>query len=56
MPGKNKVLLAPGWTINTSQKNKTTLRLREWVWKFEEWRAKQNRNFRTELLGFIEDE
>lgn len=48
----NKVLLAPKWTIN--RRKIGYIRLREWVWKFEKWLAKQNKNKRINL-GFIED-
>ena len=53
IPGKNKMLLAPGWKIPRRKIN--YIRLREWVWNFEVWRAKQNSNFRTNL-GFIKEE
>ena len=53
IPGKNKVLLAPGWKIPRRKIN--YIRLREWVWNFEVWRAKQNNKFRTNL-GFIKEE
>ena len=48
----NKVLLAPKWTIN--RRKIRYIRLREWVWKFEKWLAKQNKKKRINL-GFIED-
>jgi hypothetical protein len=53
MPGKNKVLLAPGWKI--PRRKISYIRLREWVWKFETWLAAQNKMFRTNL-GFIKEE
>ena len=52
-PDKNKVLLAPGWKI--PRRKISYIRLREWVWNFEVWRAKQNNKFRTNL-GFIKEE
>ena len=48
----NKVLLAPKWTIN--RRKIGYIRLREWVWKFEKWLAKQNKKKKINL-GFIED-
>ena len=53
IPGKNKMLLAPGWKI--PRRKISYIRLREWVWNFEVWRAKQNSKFRTNL-GFIKEE
>ena len=53
IPSKNKVLLAPGW--KTPRRKISYIRLREWVWNFEVWIAKQNSNFRTNL-GFIKEE
>ena len=53
IPDKNKVLLAPGWKI--PRRKISYIRLREWVWNFEVWRAKQNNKFRTNL-GFIKEE
>ena len=53
IPYKNKVLLAPGWKI--LRRKISYIRLREWVWNFEVWRAKQNNKFRTNL-GFIKEE
>jgi len=50
IPGKNKVLLAPKW--KTPRRKISYIRLREWVWNFEVWMAKQNNKFRTNL-GFI---
>ncbi|MEM1002391.1 MAG: hypothetical protein AAGH46_07065 [Bacteroidota bacterium] len=50
---KNKVLLAPKWTVN--RRKIGYIRLREWVWKFEKWLAKQNKKKRIDL-GFIEDD
>ena len=52
IPGKNKVLLAPGWKI--PRRKISYIRLREWVWNFEVWTAKQNNKFRTNL-GFIKE-
>lgn len=53
IPSRNKVLLAPGWKINRRKIN--YIRLREWVFKFEIWRSRQNQNKRIHL-GFIPDE
>ena len=53
IPYKNKVLLAPSWKI--PRRKISYIRLREWVWNFEVWRAKQNNKFRTNL-GFIKEE
>jgi len=53
IPYKNKVLLAPSWKI--LRRKISYIRLREWVWNFEVWRAKQNNRFRTNL-GFIKEE
>ena len=53
IPGKNKVLLAPGWKI--PRRKISYIRLREWVWNFEVWTAKQNKQVRTNL-GFIKEE
>ena len=53
IPYKNKVLLAPGWKI--LRRKISYIRLREWVWNFEVWRAKQNNRFRANL-GFIKEE
>ena len=53
IPYKNKVLLAPGWKI--PRRKISYIRLREWVWNFEVWRAKQNNRFRANL-GFIKEE
>ena len=53
IPYKNKVLLAPSWII--LRRKISYIRLREWVWNFEVWRAKQNNRFRTNL-GFIKEE
>ena len=52
IPGKNKVLLAPGWKI--PRRKISYIRLRELVWNFEVWIAKQNSKFRTNL-GFIKE-
>ena len=52
IPGKNKMLLAPGWKI--PRRKISYIRLREWVWNFEVWIAKQNNKFRTNL-GFIKE-
>ena len=53
IPDKNKMLLAPSWKI--PRRKISYIRLREWVWNFEVWRAKQNNKFRTNL-GFIKEE
>jgi len=53
IPGKNKVLLAPGWKI--PRRKISYIRLREWVWNFEVWTAKQNKQVITNL-GFIKEE
>ena len=53
IPHKNKALLAPKW--KTPRKKISYIPLREWVWNFEVWRAKQNNKFRTNL-GFIKEE
>jgi len=53
IPDKNKVLLAPGWKI--PRRKISYIRLREWVWNFEVWMAKNNNRFRTNL-GFIKEE
>jgi len=53
IPVKNKVLLAPGWKI--PRRKISYIRLREWVWDFEVWIAKQNKQVRTNL-GFIKEE
>jgi hypothetical protein len=50
---KNKVLLAPGW--KTPRRKISYIRLREWVWNFEVWIAKRNKQVRTNL-GFIKEE
>jgi len=50
--GKNKVLLAPGWKI--PRRKISYIRLREWLWNFEVWIAKQNSKFRTNL-GFVKE-
>ena len=50
---KNKVLLAPSWKI--PRRKISYIRLREWVWDFEVWIAKQNSKFITNL-GFIKEE
>ena len=52
IPGKNKVLLAPGWKI--PRRKISYIRLREWLWNFEVWKAKQNSKFRTNL-GFVKE-
>ena len=52
IPGKNKVLLAPGWKI--PRRKISYIRLREWLWNFEVWIAKQNSKFRTNL-GFVKE-
>ncbi len=53
IPGNKKVLLAPGWKIN--RRKISYIRLREWVWKFDKWRASLNKSKRVNL-GFINDE
>lgn len=53
IPGKNTVLLAPKWKVN--RRKIGYIRLREWVWKLEQWLLKQNKRRRINL-GFIEDE
>ncbi len=53
IPGNNTVLLAPKWNVN--RRKIGYIRLREWVWKFEQWYLKQNKKRRINL-GFIEDE
>lgn len=51
---KQKVLLAPAWKVN--RRKIGYIRLREWVWKLEQWWASKNRSFRINM-GFIpEDE
>lgn len=50
---ENKVLLAPGWKIN--RRKIGYIRLREWVWKWDKWKAAQNKRKRINL-GFIKDE
>ena len=52
IPGKNKVLLAPGWKI--PRRKISYIRLREWVWNFDVWMSKQNKQLRTNL-GFIKE-
>ena len=52
IPDKNKVLLAPGWKI--PRRKISYIRLREWLWNFEVWIAKQNSKFRTNL-GFVKE-
>lgn len=52
IPGRNKVLLAPGWKI---QRRKIGyIRLREWVFKLECRLAAKNKNRRINL-GFVDD-
>jgi len=53
IPHGNKVLLAPGWKI--LRRKIGYIRLRKWVWKFEQWLASKNKSFRTNL-GFIKEE
>lgn len=54
IPGGNKVLLAPKWKVN--RRKIGYIRLREWVWKLEQWWASKNQSLRINL-GFIpEDE
>ena len=52
IPDKNKVLLAPGWKI--PRRKISYIRLREWVWNFDVWMAKNNNKYRTNL-GFIKE-
>lgn len=53
IPGKDKVLLAPKWEV--TRRKISYIRLREWVWNFEKWVAKQN-NRRIIDKGFVEEE
>lgn len=53
IPHSNKVLLAPGWKV--LRRKIAYIRLREWVWKFEQWLASKNKSFRTNL-GFVKEE
>lgn len=48
-----KVLLAPGWKIN--RRKIGYIRLREWIWKLEQWWVSKNKSFRINL-GFIPEE
>jgi hypothetical protein len=50
--GPDKVLLAPGWKV--PRRAIKWIRLREWVYKFDLWRTKQNETFRTNL-GFVQE-
>ena len=52
IPSNNKVLLAPGWKV--SRRKIGWIRLREWVYKFDVWKARQSKQFRINL-GFIEE-
>lgn len=51
--GSNKVLLAPKWKVN--RRKIGYIRLREWVWKLEQWWASKNKTLRINL-GFIPEE
>ena len=53
IPHGKKVLLAPGWKI--LRRKIAYIRLREWVWKFEQWLASKNKSFRINL-GFVKEE
>lgn len=53
IPGKYKVLLAPKWEVK--RRKIGYIRLRELVWKFEKWLAKQNRRRRIDK-GFISED
>jgi hypothetical protein len=53
IPSEDKVLLAPGWKV--MRRKIGYIRLREWVWKFEKWIAKQNKMMRIDQ-GFIPEE
>ncbi len=53
IPGNNKVLLAPGWKIN--RRKISYIRLREWVWKWDKWKAGLNKKRRVNL-GFIQED
>jgi hypothetical protein len=52
IPSQHKVLLAPGW--KTKRRAISWIRLREWVYRFDIWKAKRNKSFRTNL-GFVEE-
>lgn len=49
----DKVLLAPGWKI--PRRRISYIRLREWVWKLEQWWVSLNKRKRINL-GFIPEE
>ncbi|MDB9721092.1 glycosyltransferase [Winogradskyella sp.] len=51
---KPKVLLAPGWKVN--RRKIGYIRLREWVWKLEQWWVSKNQSFRINLGFITEDE
>lgn len=53
IPGNDKVLLAPKWEV--SRRKIAYIRLREWVLKFEQWLAKQNKS-KIVNKGFVEEE
>jgi hypothetical protein len=53
IPGSNKVLLAPGWKI--PRRKIGYIRLREWVFRLDMWRAARNKRFRVNL-GFVKEE
>jgi hypothetical protein len=52
IPGNNKVLLAPGWKV--ARRPIKWIRMREWFYRFDLWRAKRNQNFRINL-GFVKE-
>ena len=53
LPGSDKVLLAPGWKV--MRRKIGYIRLREWVFKWDVWRASLNKSKRINL-GFIQEE
>ena len=53
IPHENKVLLAPGW--KTQRRTIKWIRLREWMYRWDLFRAKKNNTFRTNL-GFVKEE
>lgn len=52
IPEKDKVLLAPGW--KTQRRAISWIRLREWVYQWDLWKARRNSRFRTNL-GFVQE-
>jgi hypothetical protein len=52
IPGKRKVLIAPGWKIN--RRKISYIRLREWVWKIEKFFASKRRTKRFNY-GFVDE-